>query len=269
LINPQDKNTHLKKIEPQPGGLMNKTIMVIFLLICFIHDGHTENIRAATSEWKPYAIRTDNGFKGIAVDILHEIAKRTGDNITINLYPAPRLNKYFDSSKIDINFADSLYWNKITAPPTYIFTDSYLFVKEFVYWRSADNFAIATLKDLYGKTVGITRGYYYSMVEDAFESSLVKKESANSDEILFKKLIRGRNKLIFMDELSFNFLSRKFKYDKQEFKRGLQLTYAPLGIKVRIEKQHLIKRLNNTIDEMRDDDTIRKIVSKYDSMTEY
>ncbi len=248
---------------------MNKIILVIFLLICFIQDGYAEDIKAATSEWKPYAIRTEDGFQGIAVEILKEIAKRTGDNIAIELFPAPRLNKYFGSNKIDINFADSLYWNKITAPPSYIFTDSYLFVKEFVYWLAADNLEITTLEDLYGKRVGITRGYYYSMVEEAFNNLLIYKESSNSDELLFKKLVSGRVNLIFMDELSFNFLIGKFKYDRHKFKRGLQLTYAPLGIKVRIEKKHLIKRFNTTIHEMRDDDTIKNIISKYNGLKEY
>ncbi len=242
---------------------MSKIIAIIFILFCSVQNIYAEDISAATAEWKPYAIRTKEGIKGIAVEVLNEIARRTGDKITINLYPAPRLNKYFEANKIDINFADSLYWNKINAPPAFIFTDAFLFVKEYVYSLRADNFEINKLEDLYGKSVGITRGYYYSMMEDAFNNGLVTKEKANTDEILFKKLVNNRNQLIFMDEFAFNFFINKFDYNKTDFKRGLQLTIAPLGIKIRIEKKHLIKRFNHTINEMREDNTIEKIIDKY------
>ena len=248
---------------------MGRIMMAIVVLFCLVQNSHAEAIMAATAEWKPYAVRTKDGFKGIAVDILKEIARRTGDNIIIELYPAPRLKRYFETKKIDINFADSLYWNKISAPPTYIFTDSYLFVKEYVYSMTKDDLKIQKIEDLHGKTVGITRGYYYSMVEDAFNHGFIRKERADTDELLFKKLVNGRNTLIFMDELSFNFLVNRFNYDKTRFKRGLQLTYAPLGIKVRMEKKHLITRFNHAIDDMRKDASINKIIDKYDNKTEF
>jgi len=235
-------------------------IFVIFLTAQIIY---AENFKAATAEWHPYAMQTENGISGIAVDILKEVMRRTGDTVAIKLYPATRLNKYFDTNRLDINFADSVLWNEAIKNPHFVFTDSYLFVKEYIYFQKDNYIEVNKPADLKGKIVGVTRGYYYAMFEDAFNKGIVEKDEVNTNENLLEKLKTGRNHAILMDNVLFNYLLFKLNCDRSLFKRGTEITNAPLGLKIRIEKKHVLPRLNKAIAEMKKQGIIKEIVKKY------
>ena len=114
---------------------MRKDVMLTCLFIVFIvHNAFAEDFRASTAHWSPYAMKTEKGISGISVEILKEIVKRTGDTVSIKLYPTKRLNNLFNRNELDINFADSPDWNEIKENPDFLFTKKYMDVKEYIYF---------------------------------------------------------------------------------------------------------------------------------------
>lgn len=240
---------------------MSKHLFFLFLIGAqFVY---AETFIAATAEWRPYAFYEDKKVRGISVEILQQIGKRTGDEFQIELYPAKRLKQLFERGKIDINFADSPLWNEKNKKPSYLFSESYLSVREYLYFEKEHYVDIRKIEDLYGKRVGITRGYYYEMLEVPFQKALILKEEAPGNINLIKKLLFGRSDAMVMDDLLFHHLISSLDYDEEDFKRGMRLSDAPLGIKIRSGKIEALSRINQAIRQLEVEGFIETVVSKY------
>jgi len=241
---------------------MKRYFLFVFILL-ISHKSYAENFHAATANWSPYAMTTKEGISGVSVEILREIVKRTGDTISINIYPAKRLNKMFNLNKLDINFADSPDWNETNKYPDYVFSEKYLNVKEYVYFLKDRYIDIKSPLDLKGKIVGISAGYYYDMFEDYFKKGIIIKHELYSNKSFLRFFKMGRCDAAFFDNLLFEYLLVQLNYDHHYFKRGLELNNAPLGLKIRIEKRHAVKRFNTVIRILKKEGFIKKIIQKY------
>ena len=222
-----------------------------------------ESFKAGTAEWSPYAMTQNGKTVGIAVEILEQVAKLTGDTIDIKLYPAARLNAMFDNKELDINFADSPAWNEAKDPPTFIFTKDYTKVKEYLYFLSGQPLDVKKPEDLKGKTVGIVRDYYYAIFEDLFAKGIVKKEETDTPESLIQKLQKGRHEVAIFDTFLFDYLVKTFKFNPAEFKQGMEVNDSSIGFKVQIDKKKAVERFNVAIDKLKADGSIDKIIQKY------
>lgn len=240
---------------------MNKHLFLIFLIT--VQFVYAETFRAATAEWRPYAFCEKEKVQGVSVDILQHIGKKTGDEFKIELYPAKRLNQLFEQGKIDINFADSPLWNEKTKNPAYAFSESYLSVREYLYFQQEHYVDVRKIDDLYGKRVGITRGYYYEMLEVPFQKDLIFREEAPGNINLIKKLLFGRSDAMVMDDVLFRYLVASLEYDEKDFKRGMKLSDAPLGIKIRSGKKEALSRINRAIRQLKEEGFIETAVSKH------
>jgi len=245
---------------------MKNFVLSILLFIVFSLGSSllAETFQAGTAEWRPYAYLTETKkLEGIAVEIVMELAKRTGHTIHVELYPAKRLNQLFDENKLDMNFADSLLWNPKTRESNHVFTIHYMTVKEYLYFHKDHYTRNATIADLKGKTVGIVLGYYYPMLEQEFKSGEITKREIPHELGLLKNLWKKRVDVAVFDNILFSYLITEMGYSSKAFRRGLLLGSAPLGIKMRIEKREFLKGLNRDLIEMKTDRTIDKIVNKY------
>ena len=242
---------------------MKKSYILFIFIFLLSHKSYAENFIAATANWSPYAMITEKGISGISVDVLNEIVKRTGDTVSINLYPAKRLNKLFDLNKLDINFADSPDWNIISKNPKYVFSENYINVKEYVYFLKDRYIDLKSPIDLKGKNIAISAGYYYAMFEKFFNKGSITKIELNSNKSLLRFLKMGRCDAALFDNILFDFLLVELKYDKRKFKRGLEINNAPLGLKIRIEKKNALNRINKAIKMLKKEGFIKKTISKY------
>jgi len=241
-----------------------KRILFIFFIVFFITDKTcAEHFIAATADWSPYAMQTEKGITGISVDIINEIVKLTGDSIIINLYPAKRLNQLFEQNKFDINFADSPDWNKTKKNPNFVFSKKYIDVKEYVYFVKNRYIELKRPIDLKGKTIGISAGYYYDMFQDYFNKGIITKKEIYSNISLLRFLKKGRCDAALFDHNLFEYLILQLQYDKKQFKQGLEINNAPLGLKFRIEKRNAVKRFNQAISILEKKGFIKQIIHKY------
>ncbi len=169
----------------------------------------------------------------------------------------------FDDKQIDMMVIDSPLWNDPVKAESMIFSNEVMSLQEHIYFLKERYIEVATPEDLHGKTVNILRGYYYPVFEDAFKKDIVKKHEIDCEPSLIKTLILKRCIAIFMDSVAFQYNISQSGYDKEMFKRGLQLSDTKLGIKIRREKAHILPRFNKAIAEMKRDGTINRIIKKY------
>lgn len=222
-----------------------------------------EHFKAATAHWSPYAYEENGEVRGIAADILREIVKQTGDTVSFELVPAKRLHMLFEQKRIDINFADSPLWNESSKQPDYRFSQTFLTVREHVYISKKHPIQADTIQQLEGKTVGITSGYYYDKLEEAFDTGVIIKDEAPSNTSLIQKLLLGRNDAIIMDSVLFNHLTQQLSLESQQFKQTLLLSEAPLGLKFQNSKASALPKINQAIEKLIQQGIIERIVDSY------
>lgn len=237
--------------------------LLVALLVTLLPSlGGAEVLRAATAEWSPYAMLRDGQPEGIVVDILREIERRTGITFEVSIYPPSRLNMLFERGEIDLNFADSPVWNARLDVPRAVFSETFMEVREYIYFRRGHAREVRTPDDLAGLTVGVTRGYYYPLFEDAFKRRKVKRYDVNTNESLIAMLRAGRVDAAFMDDVLFESLLHQLGL-ADEFTRGRELSVAPLGFKFRADRASTLPAINNAIRQMKANGEIRRIVSRY------
>ncbi|MBX9914185.1 MAG: transporter substrate-binding domain-containing protein [Pseudomonadaceae bacterium] len=222
-----------------------------------------ETFTAASDNWPPFFMQADGQLSGIGYEILNEIGRRTGDTINMQRLPNKRALKMFEEGKIDLIVIDSPLWNDPQNIPGMLFSADLMTVSEYIYFTRDAYIEVKTPKDLAGKTVHILHGYSYPAFEAAFASGLVKKHEMYSEQSLIDTLIQKRANAIFMDSIAFHYNISKLKHNLNLFRSGLQLSNAPLGVKVRRARADILPRFNQAIAEMKADGSIDKIVQKY------
>ena len=239
------------------------TLPALLLSAIPLTHAYSATLSAASDNWPPFFMEADGTISGIGYEILTEVARRTGDTINISRLPNKRALKFFDEGKIDIIVIDAALWNDPKNIPGMLFSDNLMSVNEYIYFRHDNFIDVKSSADLAGKTVSILNGYAYPSFDAAFDSGLVKKVEVYREQSLLEILVRKRVDAIFMDSVAFDYNTGRFGYDQALFKRGIQLSDAPLGIKVRRDKADILPRFNNAIAAMKADGTIGKIVKKY------
>lgn len=242
---------------------MKPLLLIIFISVVFIQNSSAAIFHAGTAEWRPFAYTSKKGdITGISADIITEIARRTGHTIYVKLYPAKRLNIMFDKNKLDMNFADSPIWNEEKDNPNYIFTISYMNIKEYLYVLNNDP-KIMNVSNLSGKSIGIVLGYYYPLFEQAFKTKQIRKQEFIDETFLLKMLKRKRVDAVVMDHMLFGYLLKNKGYLKKDFRREFQVSDAPVGIKMRIEKKEFVQDFNKALTDMINEKFIETIIQKY------
>ncbi len=223
-----------------------------------------EPLRVGTAPWRPFAYQNDKQQPtGIAVEVMQELAQRSGLEISIYLYPARRLNLLFNQGLLDINFADSPQWNPPDQHPAPLFTQSYLHVKEYLYFAAARLPPRQPLSAWHGLRIGSEMGYYYPLLESAFAQGRLQHREFSHPEDMLRLVLKNRIDAMAMDEWLYQHLLQEQGLDSQAFVRGPQLSNAPLCLKLRPELAALQQKLNGAIQAMQQDGSLQNIVKRH------
>ena len=223
-----------------------------------------EPLRVGTAPWRPFAYQNAQQQPvGIAVEVMQELARRTGREISLSLYPARRLNQLFDQGQLDINFADSPLWNPPLQHHAPLFTQSYLHVKEYLYFTAEHLPPKLPLSEWHGLRIGSEMGYYYPMLEPAFaQGRLQRKEFSHSEDML-QLLLKHRIDAMAMDEWLFQHLLQQQGLNGKAFVLDPQLGNAPLCLKLQSELTELQQQLDNALQAMKQDGSLQQIIDRY------
>lgn len=240
-----------------------RSSLYAMLLMSIIAPSMAEHFNVGTaSRWPPYAMQTDSGIGGIAVEVLEAIMQRTGDTVSMNIYPAKRLDELLQAGQLDINFADSPDWNTLPVQ-AYVYSDSYLSITEYLYSLAKQPVLAKRPADLTGKAVGTVEGYYYDAFAPFFKNGSITLITVNSNHSLLKILNLQRCDAAFFDSRLFAHLLACTGANSDDYHRGMQLSVAPVGLKIRRSKVHALPRINRAITALQREGVIDAIVAKY------
>ena len=238
--------------------------ILALLLLLQAHASYAEKLSVAVEHYEPFAISQKNGgVGGISADILAEVTKLTGYEFDIRIYPLARIREMMDRGQLDISIAESPLWFDASKLSDFSFSEPYVHVYEYVYFPADKVFSVSKPLDLNGKTVGVHHGYFYAEFEEPFKQGLIKREIANSTEILLKKFIAGRSDVIFLDNFEFGYGIKKLDVSPTKFVRGMRLTDSPVSVMVRNRRKDILEKINPAILRLQTNGTIKKIIEKY------
>lgn len=239
-----------------------KKIYFAFLTITFaLFAG--EKIQIVTGEYFPYS--TEKGInKGILVEVINEIEKRTGLDFEIKFYPWKRCEELVKKGE-----AFGAFPYIVTEERNKIFYFSEPLIKsigKFFYlkdkikspsWSSYDN--------LMNYTIGGTLGYWY---EIPFRENNLKVDYSPDDDTSLKKLYTGRVNILAIEELVGWALIKKYYPTEIEKFETMEKNLNESDLHLMISKVYpmsktLRDKFNSGLKEIKADGTFDKIVNKY------
>ena len=237
-----------------------------WIWICLLSSGlaHAETLSAGTAPWRPFAFYDQqHQLQGIAVDIARELAQRTQNQLQLELYPAKRLNQLFDTGQLDINIADSPQWNPQPTPTQIRFTRRYMEIREYLYFARDHGIKAQSVDELKDLDIGLILGYAYPKLEPLFVSGQLRKHEYADEATLLKLLQRHRLDAIVMDEVLFNHLVQQNPQLAHQYQQGLQLSTAPLALKLHNVDNKLMHELDEALLQMEQEQVIEQIIQRY------
>lgn len=214
--------------------------------------------------WHPFSYQDAQGNpRGIAVDVVKQVSEQNGLQVEFVFYPAKRLNYLLDNGRLDLNYADSPVWNEAGASQRFVYSQPYLHVREYLYFLDDNPNRALPLQQLQGLRVGMVRGYTYPLLSDALSRQHLQKVETSDEAALLDLLLRGRVDAIAMVDDVFSILLASRQLDAQRVVRSVQLSDAPLVIKLQREHAEKLPHVNETLSRMLRNGDIERIRSAY------
>lgn len=177
----------------------------------------THGVAFCFNDWPPYAMSTDDGAKGLSVDILREAARRAGLAVRFVALPWKRCLQAVEAGEVDavMDAADR---------PEFIHGAVSYTVYTNTFWvRTDDPMTKFDAKALAGRRLGLVAGYVYGDALDRlFADSGATIEEAVDDGTNIRKLAYGRTDIIVADFVS----THIFAADNQLDLRALQPAHS-------------------------------------------
>ena len=120
--------------------------------------------------------------------------------------------------------------------------------------------SVDELKDL---DIGLILGYAYPKLEPLFVSGQLRKHEYADEETLLKLLQRHRLDAIVMDDVLFNHLVQQNPQLAHQYQQGLQLSTAPLALKLHSSDDKLTQHLDAALLQMEQEQVIQQIIQRY------
>lgn len=247
--------------------LNSRTIGLAAAAMLLLGGGPTlaqETVRIASGEYAPWTSKNIKGA-GFINHVISEAFARVGYRVEFEYYPWKRA---FNSAKTGEKFHATSYWYYSDERAQFFHYSDPLGHEETVFFHLADNPPgdWQALSDLKGKRIGVTRGYTYTKeIWDAHESKALSIKVADTDEINFRKLLKGRIDLFLMETV----VGKKLLRDKFSADEATRVTFDPnplfegltylLFNKNRADAEAVMAAFNRGLAEIRADGTYQKM----------
>ena len=244
---------------------MRKKLVLGALLFCS-WNGAAETINAVCPEKTvPFCYPHDGKNIGLVVDVYQEIGRRLGKEVAVHPAPFKRMLQYLQSGKYNLagpfNYSDARaqYAHYLHQP---IFTMRFI-----VYGYKDSYFPVNSIVDIYGKKVGVRRGFH---ITDAYTKAVAENRLdvalANSDEQLLAMLIKGRVQFIVTPQ--YTVLGNSDRLSDQFVEYGELPTKRNTHLMISVRKGSSLdkiyyEKLNQALIEMKKDGTLERISKKY------
>lgn len=201
-------------------------------------------------------------FEGFMIDIIHELAKRSGIETELVTGEWNSLIPSLQSEKADV-IVDGMY---ITDERKEVinFTEPVFGYGEGLIVQEGDT-SIQTLEDLEGKSVGVQMGTSYKdMLEEKSGTLNYEVKTYNTQADMLKDIENGRIDAALSDSPTFSYLLSKNPDMKFEIVENYKPSLAgEIGIGISKEQPELLEKLNTALEEIKADGTLKEIYAKW------
>lgn len=245
----------------------------VFFLVLFIVLSNFANVQAKTltiaSEeyWPPYcSIDTVTGkSQGFASKIVFNVMKNMEVNFKITPYPWKKAEKLVLGDKVGALYPASRKSRrevKCYYPKASLFDSEYFF---YVKKSNEGNLQYNNLSDLKKYKIGITKGYSYNSEFMEFIKKNKNFESARSDELNIKKLVKGRFEYFPGEAGSVALLVKKLGFEGKIVrlpKPFIQKPYFIIFNRKKVEEDFVVK-FSNVLQEYKGTEEFKSIYTEY------
>ncbi len=173
---------------------MKKLFFLIVISLSFPTVLYAETtIRITNGEWQPYLSEYSYQF-GLASHIVTEAFRSEEIDIEWGFFPWKRS---YDVAKKGKNWdASAAWWPSKEAKEDFLLSDSVVSTSFVFFHLKSYKFKWESVDDLKGLQIGFTRGYDYGKeFMEAMKEKKITVQTANSDELNYKKLLAGRTNI--------------------------------------------------------------------------
>lgn len=239
----------------------------LFLLMIFPAWGHCQEVSLimVTEQWPPYRIIDQShpsGFRGIDIDIVHQLSNAIGIKIEIQRHPWARALEQMRNGQADM--ITGIAFTREREGYLYYVPVSYGAVRPVFYTRKGRGHLIQSYRDLYGPSVGYSlRSAYF----EPFDSdSKINKVGFSTEEQLLHTLALGRIEVTIGTDpnISYDILRLGYK-DALEPTKYQPAHKTPLYIALS-RKSPVMKyshEIGQALRRLKDNGTINKIINAY------
>lgn len=181
-------------------------------------------------------------------------------NATVSIEPKPWLRAL---REIDLSLAGvGGIYKTDERVAKYDYSDPLFAETIVVYYVATHPIAFSSIEDLYGKRVGVIRGWSYGKAfDDARRDRKLIVEEVNGDRANFLKLAAGRlDALLAIDEAAKSVLADGKFLEIRQAEKPLIVNQAYLAFNQTQGKRTLLERFNGVLRAMRDDGSYDAIV---------
>lgn len=197
--------------------------LILFCLLALVQNATaTEKIQITTGEYAPW---TSESLKhgGFTTHVISEAFKLEGYEANFTFYPWKRV---YEAAKEGKRYHASSWWYPSEERTKHFYYSEPLLMDSTVFFYTKDNplSEWKTLEDLRDRRIGATAGYTYtSEFWDAAKSKRLDIQEASSDELNFKKLLKGRIDLFPTSDL----VGQKLLKENFTLKEAKKVTFNP------------------------------------------
>ena len=178
----------------------SRSVILLFLLAWLPSVSTGETVRITTGEYAPWtSVKLDQ--MGFTNHVISEAFKLEGYDVEFKFYPWVRA---YESAKSGERFQATSYWYPSDERAREFYYSDPIQTDATVFFHLKNNPPPdwETLDDLKGLRIGATTGFTYTAeFWGAAKSKRLNIEEANTQEINFRKLLKGRIDLLPVDSL--------------------------------------------------------------------
>ncbi|WDE06944.1 transporter substrate-binding domain-containing protein [Thalassomonas viridans] len=214
-----------------------------------------------TGEVPPYIMKKQGKRQGITIDLFALLAKHTGHKFILHEAPVARAMREFDLGRIDIEPGVTPAWRKHRPVPG-LYSIVYEDAIDVIVFMGKNRFKVNEVSDLYGKTIGVVRGYSYPGFDQAFAEGKIKKVENSIEEHLLKQLAFGRIDQIFLGYRTALYFKKQGGIYK-DLAIGDVVGRNSISLRVHPSKAYLLPGINAALQKMLDSGEVQAIFDKY------
>ncbi|MES2295405.1 MAG: transporter substrate-binding domain-containing protein [Pseudomonadota bacterium] len=221
-------------------------------------------VRLTSGEWAPYMSQQLPGY-GVASRIVSAAFALRGIKVEYGFFPWPRSLALAKTAE----WNGSLIWVR-TAERTrdFDFSDPVVDLSSVFFHLKTLRFKWTTLDDLAAYRIGVTNGYSYGPgFADAVKAGKLRVEVVPSDELNFRKLLKGRIDLFLDNRLAGQALLAKIFTPEEAARIVVGSDYVgtrPLGLMLNrrlAQNKELMNEFNAGLKRLRESGELDRILS--------